>query len=265
MQVIVSHDVDHLTTAEHLVRDLYVPKAIARDSLQVLRRQIGTGEYGRRLCEMAANKLQYLDEVAEFDLSHGVKPTFFFGMANALGLSYSQDKVGPWLERLERVGEVETGVHGIAYNDHTAMQTEYDAFARISGSTDFGIRMHYLRGDDSTPRLLAKCGYLFDSTEYSDAEPYKHGGLWEVPLQMMDSYEFAHHSTLFTGDVDAFVKRRVDAYMESGRKLLTVNFHDRYFSSAYSLYFDWYQALIRYLAASGVQFVSFKGLIDSYR
>lgn len=265
MQVIVSHDVDHLTTAEHLLRDLYVPKAVARDSVQVLKRQITVAEYGRRLSELAGNKLQYIEEVAEFDLSYRVKPTFFFGMANALGLSYSQDKVGPWLERLERLGDVQTGVHGIAYSDDTAMKAEYDAFARISGGTDFGIRMHYLRGDDSTPALLAECGYLFDSTEYSDAAPYMNKGLWEVPLQMMDSYEFAHHSALFTGDVDAFVKHRVDAYMESGRKVLTINFHDRYFSGAYSLYSDWYRALIRHLAASGAQFVSFKDVIDSHK
>ena len=77
MKIIVSHDVDHITAWEHW-RDLVVPKALVRSSIELISGKIGLVEYFLRFREVALNKYQYLDELMRFDRENDVASTLSF-------------------------------------------------------------------------------------------------------------------------------------------------------------------------------------------
>ena len=71
---------------------------------------------------------------------------------------------------------------------------EYIDFKKIVKRTDYGIRMHYVRRDDTTFEKLSELNYLFDTSEFNKKSghclksPYKVGDMWEFPLCIMDGY-----------------------------------------------------------------------------
>src|SRR5262245_48118128 len=186
MKAILTHDVDHLTVTEH-ARDLIVPKFVARATIELARRTISPSEYGRRLGGLLRNRWECLEETIAFDRAAGIPPTFFVGMANGLGLAYSQRQAAETVTRLRESG-CDVGVHGIAYDDAAAIERERQVFADAAGVEPSGIRMHYLRWGLRTPALLADAGYRFDSTDVAMRPPYQVGTMWEFPVQVMDGW-----------------------------------------------------------------------------
>jgi peptidoglycan/xylan/chitin deacetylase (PgdA/CDA1 family) len=256
MKVIISHDVDHLYYTDHL-KDFYFPKLWIRSCLDLLKRDVPINEWWLRCATPFKRRMHRIDELMQFDQEHGIPSTFFFGMANGLGMSYTQQNAAPVIEMVRAKG-FDVGVHGIAYTNQDAMKKEHDDFAKIIGTEDFGIRTHYVRYDDSTFSKLSDIGYTFDSSEfdkvmrYTLKEPYLIGDMWEFPLSLMDSYlpynlEKAKESTL-------------EIIKEAEKmKLLffIVLFHDIYYSDTFGQYQKWYRWLIEYLKKDGHEFISF--------
>ncbi len=261
MKIIISHDVDHLYNTDHF-KDLYYPKLWVRSCLEFLKREISLKEWWLRFATPFKRRMHRIDELMLFDQEHGIPSTFFFGMANGLGMSYTQQTATPVIELARSLG-FDVGVHGIAYTDHDTMKKEHDDLAALIGARDFGIRMHYVRYDNSTFGKLSDIGYTFDTSEFDKAKgytlksPYKIGDMWEFPLCIMDTY--------LPYDLDDAKRVTLDVLIKAehvGIEYLNILFHDVHFDLAYATYRDWYMWLIRMLIEREHVFVSYKQAIE---
>lgn len=258
MKIIISHDVDHLYGRDHWFRDMIYPKMWVRSTLQLFKGSITFKEWFLRCVSCFQRRRHRLPEVMDFDAANGVPSTFFFGMTKGLGMSYKPKEAKGAIESVRAHGFA-AGVHGIAYNDPAQMKREYDNFVQTVGVAPCGIRMHYVRFDDTTFTSEAEIGYVFDSSEFDKANrgtlkaPYKVGNMWEFPLAVMDGYltqsfEKAKEETL----------ARLQECREAGLEYVCILFHDYQFSNAHRAMRDWYVWLIKYLAATdGYSFVSY--------
>jgi hypothetical protein len=148
MKVIFSHDIDHLTVKEHL-SDTIIPKFIIRNKIELFTGKISFKEFNLRIKKLFKNKLNNIEELIKYNEKHDIPGTFFIGVNNGVGLNYSLELASEWISFITKSG-VDCGVHGIAYDKYEDVKKEYDLFKSISGLTDFGIRMHYLRNDKNT-------------------------------------------------------------------------------------------------------------------
>jgi hypothetical protein len=247
MKIIVSHDVDHITVREHLLKDLYIQKWLLKCALYGAFGKIDPCLALRRMCAVFGARLNRVAEVMETDRQFGIPSTFFVGMANGLGLSYSLPAAAAMVNMIRQDG-FQVGVHGIAYAEGDAIREERARFCRVrQGETDFGIRNHYLRATPETASLQALAGYAFDSSEYGLREPYLVGGLVEFPVCLMDAYLLS----LGRNDLED-VKRRTLAAIEQGRERnlshFTIIFHDCYYSGLFPDHRAWYDWLVRYVS-----------------
>ena len=230
MKVIVSHDVDHLHPSEHFFKDLFFPKLWIRSLWELFKGQIGFKLFINRLLLVFDNRLNRIEELCEYDLRNGVRATYFFGMDNALGMSYKKEKALPYIRYVEEKG-FDIGVHGCKYDDLEAIRSEHDAFIVLTGKTSFGIRNHYVRYNEHTFRYMSEAGYLFDTTEFNKTalvykSPYKVGEMWEFPLAIMDVYVLHHNLQETQKRVMAFIDQ-VNGIKDS---YLSILLHDTFFN-----------------------------------
>ena len=260
MKIIISHDVDHLYWNDHLT-DLFYPKLWLRESFALLRRRISVQEWALRMAIPFHRNLHHLQEVMQFDTVNGIPSTFFFGMANGLGLSYTHKQALKAIRQVQS-GGFAAGVHGIAYDDAAAIQAEYQAFETLTGTAPTGIRMHYVRHTDRTEQLLSTAGYAFDSTVFDKSTgssiqaPYPVGSMWEFPLTIMDTY-----LPYDLRKAQAKTRQMLDQAVQKNIGYCTVLFHDTNYSPAYQVYQDWYTWLIGHCQTEGFEFISFQEAI----
>ncbi len=263
MKVIVSHDVDHITAWEHW-KDGVLMKAIIRMFVEYTIGSIGPKEIKARIVELIKNKWNYIDELMKFDKEHNIPSTFFVGVNNGKGLSYSLKNAKYWIKKIRKNG-FDVGVHGICYKNYNGIKREYETFKSICNCDSFGVRMHYLRLNDDTLRYLSQAGYLFDSTVYKLADPYKVDSLWEFPLHIMDGYIFEGYKGHFSKITFEMSKQQTEKILNKIQKqklqFLTILFHDRLFSYAYSSVKRWYEWLIYKLETYGYEFIGYKDAI----
>lgn len=259
MKIIVSHDVDHLFRDDHY-RDLIYPKLWVRSTLELVRGYYGCKEWLYRMATPFSKKRHKIEDVMKFDKEQGVPSSFFFGMANGLGMSYKKERAVDVIRMVDNEG-FDVGVHGIEYESIEGMKKEFDDFKKIIGREDFGIRMHYVRFNDKTFENLSKCNYLFDTTEFDKKkghlfkEPYRIGRMWEFPLSIMDGY--------LPLNLDDKKRMTIDLVNEAdklGISYLTILFHDYQFCEGYATERDWYKWAIRYLGDK-YGFISYRDAI----
>lgn len=257
MQVILSHDVDHITVWEHW-KDPIIPKFLVRAYLESALGKISLGELGHRHADLFRNRWERLREVMDLHEKRGIRSCFFFGMANGVGLSYPLRHAEKHVPQVLARG-FEAGVHGIAYRDEAAMAEEHRRFAEISGRNDFGIRMHYLRQDETTFRKLAAQGYTFDATRQELRDPYRLHGMWEFPLLLMDGWAMDGEKRYQSRDLGAakqFALAKLDEAEKAGLQYASILFHDRYYSPAFATWKAWYEWLLAHLGERGHRFVT---------
>lgn len=257
MKIIVSHDVDHLFRSDHY-KDLIYPKLWVRSTLEVLKRKYGIKEYFHRMLTPFSKNRHKISEVIDFDRTHGIPSTFFFGMANGLGMSYSARKAIPMIKYVKEQG-FDVGVHGIAYSDKEGINEEYERMKSILGCEDFGIRTHYVRFNNETFSLFNETGYLFDTSEFNKTAgsclkaPYKIGEMWEFPLSIMDGYLPIRLEEKKKATLDLIEKAE-----EKGLPYLTILFHDYQFCKGWQTEKDWYIWLMKCFIQRGYKFISYK-------
>lgn len=261
MKIIVSHDVDHLYYSDHYLRDLIVPKFIVRSSLYALSGKIKFNTLFYRIIRSLSGRRQCrLPEIIDFDKSHNVHSTYFFGMANGLGMSYKPYKAKKWIDLVLENG-FDAGVHGIEYSDPIKMKEEYDMFEYLSGLHSFGIRTHYVRYDDSTFVKMADVGYLFDTSQFCKmhvelSKPYKVANMWEFPLHVMDGYSFKPGS-LEKAKLD--VKKALQDAQDKQLEYFTFLFHDyQYDSRNFPEEKEFYEWFIDYCCEKGYKFINYR-------
>ncbi len=262
MKIIISHDVDHITVSEHL-NDLQVPKFIVRSVIEVILGKISTNELFLRFKNLFANKWNNINEIMEFNRERKIPATFFVGLNNALGLNYNSQLATKWIQKIVRNG-FDCGVHGIAFDNQSAINDEYNRFKQISGLENFGIRMHYLRKDTETLKMLAKAGYSFDSTIYSLHNHYFIDSMVEFPLQIMEVYELENHKKWQTRTTREAVKstlEKLELAKKQGIEYLSILFHDRHFDDSFKSWKDWYVEIIEYCISNNYQFIDYQNAV----
>lgn len=263
MKVIVSHDIDHLTVSEHIFKDAIVPKYYIRSYIELLSGKISLTELFNRYADFFKNKWQHLDDLVEFNKEHQVPSTFFIGVNQGLGLSYSIEQAAFWIKRLRELN-CEVHVHGIEFESFEKINQEFQLFKKISNQEIVGTRMHYIRKNEHTLSNMAKVGYLFDSSEMSFKAPYKIGDMWEFPFQIMDGYLIEKPKQWQCKNLNQCIdetKKLIDKAHHESLPYLGVDFHDRYFSNSHKTWKNWYIWLIEFLSSQKLEFVNFKQAI----
>lgn len=256
MKIIISHDVDHLYRSDHY-KDLIIPKLFVRESIALAKRRLDFTQWHRRISGILSKNINHIEALAEFDKKKSVRSSFFFGMANGLGMSYNKFKAAKFIDLVRRYG-FEAGVHGIEYKDEQAMKAEFNDFRDISATEAKGIRMHYVRFDSLTFQKLSACGYIYDSTEFDKQAgccikaPYKVNTMWEFPLCVMDCYlpNSLQNKKKMTIQL-------LDRAEKQGLPYFTMLLHDFYYCDAYVDFKSWYEWSVDYFIEHGYPFISY--------
>lgn len=264
MKAIISHDIDHFTLREHLFKDLIVSKFFVRSYLEFVKGKISFSELTLRHVDIFTNKWQNIDELISFNNSYDVPTTFFVAVEKGLGLSYSNDQARFWIKRIKDQG-CAVGLHLIEYTDIEMIKKEKDLFAELSGTRDFGTRIHYIRNAKDTFGNLAKAGFSFDSSDYNYKAPYKIGNMWQFPFQIMDGYVIQAPKRWQSRNLQQAkdqTLRMLDECAKNDLEYIGIDFHDRYFNNRFVTWKEWYMWLVDHLAAQKVELVDFKTAIN---
>ncbi|OFX58060.1 MAG: hypothetical protein A2046_15635 [Bacteroidetes bacterium GWA2_30_7] len=259
MKIIVSHDIDHLTIDEHW-KDLVIPKFIIRMHIELILGKISLKEFILRIKYLFINQWQNLNEIMEFDKSENIPSTFFIGVNNGVGLSYSLNNAEKWIKQILNNG-FDCGVHGISYQNYEEIKKEFDTFQKLSNLNEFGIRMHYLRNDKETLNNLSKAGYIFDSTDYKLQNPYFINNMIEFPLHIMEGYEIESDKRWQNNNLEQAKQstiQKINTAKENNIEYLTILFHDRYFNNSFNTWKEWYKWVIKYCKEQNFEFINYR-------
>ncbi|MBL0048746.1 MAG: hypothetical protein IPP32_11700 [Bacteroidetes bacterium] len=263
MKAIISHDIDHIKVTEHLFKDTIVPKFLIRNCIELATGKITLAEFTLRKLDLLKNKWQNIDELMAFNTEHKIPSSFFIGVQNGLGLSYSQTVSKSWIERIQKGGG-EIAVHGIEFESLEKIGYEYSLFKEMSGKSSFGTRMHYVRKNEHTFHYMQQVGYRYDSTEHAFKNPYKIGNMWEFPFQIMDGWVIEKGKRWQTQNLKQ-AKENSKVLIEKAHveKLdyIGIDFHDRYFTHSFKTWIDWYAWIVEYLKSNQIAFVNFNEAI----
>lgn len=261
MKAIISHDVDHITAFEH--KNLVIPKHLVRNVIETMTGYVSPSEFISRLRDLLRNRWHNLESLMEFNKKNHIPSTFFLGVKNGVGLDYLLEDAEIWIRKVTQEG-FDVGVHGIAFDEYVAIKNEYDIFNKISGLSDFGIRMHYLRSSNYTLNFLNTSGYSFDSSLYRMENPFNVGELWEFPLHIMDGYLFYKNSRWQNQHLlqaQNSTKEIIERAFDKGITYFTILFHDRFFSDSFKTWKEWYIWITEYLKSNNIDFISYKDAI----
>lgn len=152
---------------------------------------------------------------------------------------YGAADIADQIRTLQAAGS-EIGTHGIdAWTDSAAGRAELEEIRRVAGTSEAGIRMHWLYFDEQSPQVLEEAGADYDSTVgYNQTIGYRAGTtqvyrppgctrLLELPLHMMDTAMFyPDYLDLSAEDARIRAGKILDDAARFGG-CVTVNWHDR--------------------------------------
>jgi len=277
----LTHDVDHPAIRQHkwdhtMFGFLY--RAIFDSFRKALSGQMPLRDMFRNWA--AALKLPFVhlglaqDFWRDFDdryleLEKGLRSTFFVlpfskepgskssGPAPAIRAArYGAQDIADAIHKLTAAG-CEVGLHGIdAWMDSSKGRRELDEVRRVTGTSEVGVRMHWLYYDQQSPVLLEQAGAAYDSTiGYNETVGYRAGTtqaykplnanqLLELPLHIMDTALFyPSHLGLTRQRAKSLVRPMLDNGVRFGG-VLTINWHDRSLAPE-RLWGDFYSELIQ--------------------
>jgi peptidoglycan/xylan/chitin deacetylase (PgdA/CDA1 family) len=164
--------------------------------------------------------------------SHGPAPMF-------RAARYDAQDIGDTLQELLTAG-CEVGLHGIdAWVDSSKGREELEEIRRLTGTSEVGVRMHWLYHDQESPMALERAGAAYDSTVgYNETVGYRAGTtqayqplqanrLIELPLHVMDTAVFyPAYLRQSPRQARTLLGQMADNTVRFGG-CLTVNWHDR--------------------------------------
>jgi hypothetical protein len=259
----LTHDVDHVRIRDHkwdhtMFGFLY--RAVIGSLIDLCRGR----KSGRHVAAnwMAAFSLPLIhlglakDFWSGFDryieIEKGVTSTFFL-IPNKGDSGQAADRHGPSKraarydisnieDQVQRLLDArrEIGLHGIdAWRDSAKGRTELERIRRVTGTSEVGVRMHWLFFDEQSPATLETAGFSYDSSiGYNETVGYRAGTsqvfkpleverMLELPMHVMDTaLFFPAHMNLSTKQATAIVETLMENAIRFGG-VLTVNWHDR--------------------------------------
>jgi len=171
----------------------------------------------------------------------------------------------------------EIAVHGIdAWRDSAKGRRECERVQKTTGTTETGVRMHWLYFDSQAPLTLEKAGFSYDSTVgYNEtigyragtAQVFKHANvdrLLELPLHIMDTALFyPSYMNLSDDEARAAMLPLIENVTRFGG-VLTINWHDRSLGPE-RLWADVYVTLLRDLRAQTPWFATALQTVSWFR
>ena len=297
----LTHDVDHPSIRHHkwdhtMFGFLY--RAIFDSLRKTLSGQMSVRNLFRNWA--AALKLPFVhlglakDFWREFDdryleLEKGLRSTFFVipfsnrpgnkssGPAPSIRAArYGAQDIADAIHKLTAAG-CEVGLHGIdAWLDSSKGRQELDEIRRVTGTSEVGVRMHWLYYDQQSPVVLEQAGAIYDSTiGYNETVGYRAGTtqaykplntnqLLELPLHIMDTALFyPSHLGLSRQQAESLVRPMLDNAVHLGGAL-TINWHDRSLAPE-RLWGEFYSDLIQDLKSRGAWFSTASQAIAWFR
>lgn len=254
---------DHITALEHF-KDLFLPKYLVRNTIELFSRKISVHEYCLRVYNILRNKLHNIDDLVRFDKENHVRPTFFFGLNNGLSLSYNNKNAKRWISYVISYG-IPVGVHGIEYNNQGGIDQEFSRYHQLIGLNPSGIRMHYLRNDNNMLKYLDRAGYLYDASIFELKPPFKVNNIWEFPIHLMDSYLIYGESSYRIKSLEQAIKDTIaciEKAKTSNLPYLHIITHDIYFSESFKNWKAWYIWLVSYLNEQNFEFIDYNEAVE---
>jgi hypothetical protein len=171
----------------------------------------------------------------------------------------------------------EIAVHGIdAWRDSARGRGERERVQKITGTTETGVRIHWLYFDSQAPLTLEKAGFSYDSTVgYNEtigyragtAQVFKHPDvdhLLELPLHIMDTALFYPSYMNMSDDrARAAMLPLIENVTRFGG-VLTINWHDRSLGPE-RLWGDVYVSLLNNLRARKPWFATAAQTVSWFR
>ena len=260
MKAIISHDIDHISVLEHTFADAIIPKFMARMHIELALGKISFREYMLRWTDFFKNKWQNIDELITYNNINNIPSSFFIAVNKGIGLNYSNRAALLWIEQMQK-RNCEVNIHGIEFENAELINKEYELFKSLSGSINFGVRMHYVRRSEQTYSMLNQAGYRFDSTEHAFKNPYKIGNMWEFPFQIMDGWVLENGKkwqSLNLKQAKESTIKLIEKAQQENLTYLGIDFHDRYFSHSFNTWLNWYMWLVEYLKTNKIEFVNYE-------
>ena len=131
MKIIISHDVDHITVWEHK-KDLIISKFIVRSFIEFGLGYISPVELKIRFKSLLENKWQNIEELMQFDKENEIPSTFFVGIVNGLGLSYSLKDAEFWIKRIQQADKLMAKSPQFALKERKLRQLKASKNSRIN-------------------------------------------------------------------------------------------------------------------------------------
>jgi hypothetical protein len=189
---------------------------------------------------------------------------------------YSLADIADELKRLLSANR-EIAVHGIdAWRDRIKGRQERERIQEITGTSEVGVRMHWLYFNSQAPLTIEKGGFAYDSTVgYNETIGYRAGTaqvfkhlnadhLLELPLHIMDTALFyPSYMNLSDEQADAATRPLIENAMRFGG-VLTVNWHDRSLGPE-RLWGDAYVTLLQELRARTPWFATAAQTVSWFR
>lgn len=259
----LTHDVDHAGICHHkcdhtMLGFLY--RATIGSLISFCRGRRSFRQLAANLMAAFSLPLVYLGWIKDFwsRFDHYIElekeiPSTFFIIPKKMEAGEIGNRPAPWkraakydvsdvpgqIRRLVSGGR-EIGLHGIdAWRDATKGSEERKRIERVTGSSNSGVRMHWLYFDEDSPAALERAGFSYDSTiGYNETVGYRAGTtqvfkpiglerMLELPMHIMDTALFyPTHLNLTPKQAKSKIQPLLEDATGFGG-VLTINWHDR--------------------------------------
>lgn len=171
------------------------------------------------------------EHIVALENKYHASSSFYFMATEDHDKRYSIRRCGKIISWLESKGR-DIGLHGglESYQDASVLAEEKKRLEHFTKEPVIGIRQHYLRFDhNNTWKAQAEAGFLYDATlGYPDQIGFRSGaahmfqtggGVYEIPLALMDTTLDSYQGLSFAKDQDAIwqqIKTLLDEIMVVG-------------------------------------------------
>lgn len=297
----LTHDVDHPSIRQHKLDHTLVGflfRAVFGSMVEVVLGRMSIRDAIKNWAAAFTLPFVYMGVAKDFwrdfddrylELEKGLPSTFFViprknypgervdGSAPALRAArYDANDLADTICRLRAAG-CEVGLHGIdAWLDSTTGHEELEELRRLTGTSEIGVRMHWLYYNEKSPTVLEKAEVAYDSTVgYNETVGYRAGTtqaykplgverLLELPMHVMDTALFYLSYLGLSPRTSAIrLRQMADTVAEFGG-CLTVNWHDRSLAPE-RLWGRSYRNLIQELKSLGAWFATAGQAVSWFR